>query len=189
MSSKESLIPLKRSVAAVKQIRQALIPFVKYLSKSKQTKNDRFSVPDPYKIAEAEAACALAIGTLRYMGARLGGQNNGHKKDENLRQELDKMRKTIVMLRGFQNKKGGHTSIISSDGCDGKKKSGDNTLDQSLKIKKSEPENQKNDKDIGKVIDVNASTRMIGKALNTNKRLMKTSQSYSGEEGKKRRQS
>jgi len=58
-----------------------------------------------------------------------------------------------------------------------------------LNIKKSEPENQKNDKDIGKVIDVIASTRMIGKALNTNKRLMKTSQSYSGEEGKKRRQS
>ena len=40
-------------------VRQALIPFVKYLTKSKQTKNDRFSVPDPYKIAEAEAACAL----------------------------------------------------------------------------------------------------------------------------------
>jgi len=46
-------------------------------------------------IAEAESAAALAMGTLRFVSARLGGKN----PSEELRAELEKMRGFMVRVR------------------------------------------------------------------------------------------
>lgn len=44
----------------------------------------------------------VAIGTLRYMGARLRGLDQGRKKDDPLRMELDKIRSKLVELKKLQ---------------------------------------------------------------------------------------
>lgn len=48
---------------------------------------------------QASMAVALAMGTLRYMGARLRGLDRGRKPDDPLRQELNTMRKRMVALQ------------------------------------------------------------------------------------------
>eukprot|EP00956_Cyclotella_meneghiniana_P003153 scaffold3852_cov71-Cyclotella_meneghiniana.AAC.9 len=57
---------------------------------------------DAHRRAEAQAAVSLAIGTLRYMGARLRGLDEGRKKDDPLRMELDKIRSKLVELKKLQ---------------------------------------------------------------------------------------
>ena len=63
---------------------------------------------EPHKRAEAMAAVALALGTLRYMGARLRGSDAGRKKGDPLRAELDGIRAALVSLRELE--KGGTAS-------------------------------------------------------------------------------
>lgn len=120
-----SIDPLNKTIESLKQIKSALLPFVRLLkhddmrkqrrrrSKSDDgTKDDeqqqqQLAALNPRKRAEAEAAVALAIGTLRYMGARLRGQDRGRKKGDPLRAELDKIRGMLVSLRKLESAKGG----------------------------------------------------------------------------------
>ncbi|KAL9183893.1 hypothetical protein ACHAXT_004749 [Thalassiosira profunda] len=133
--SDPSLDPLHKTVAALKEIRTNLLPFIKMLKESDEASgsrgrkrgrpsdsanqtadaktsncgNDGTSTNDgsdakttkltPHRRAEAEAAVSLALGTLRYMGARLRGLDRGRKKGDPLRAELDKMRGLLVALR------------------------------------------------------------------------------------------
>lgn len=57
---------------------------------------------DYYKIIEAEAAVALAIGTLRFMAFRLKGQERGNKKNDPLRMELNKMKEMLSQVRALK---------------------------------------------------------------------------------------
>jgi len=57
---------------------------------------------DYYKIIEAEAAVALAIGTLRFMALRLKGQERGKKKNDPLRMELSKMKEMLSQVRALK---------------------------------------------------------------------------------------
>lgn len=59
----------------------------------------------PHKRAEAEAAVAMAVGTLRYMGSRLRGLDHGRKKGDPLRVELDKCKSIMVSLRKLEGEK------------------------------------------------------------------------------------
>lgn len=125
-----SLEPLHKTIEALKEIKSNLLPFLRLLkddddcrrSKTKQSpkKKKKRSNPDdfddmdkkqssttsqiltPHKRAEAEAAVALAIGTLRYMGSRLRGLDRGRKKGDPLRVELDKIRGMLVSLRKLE---------------------------------------------------------------------------------------
>ena len=68
-------------------IRKELKPFVRQLDSD-----------DPEQKAQAQSVVALSIGTLRYMGARLKGKDQGRTPEDPLRQELDQMRKVLVAL-------------------------------------------------------------------------------------------
>ena len=46
--------------------------------------------------AVARAAVALSLGTIRVIGARLQGQDRGRRRDDPLRQELDKIRAALM---------------------------------------------------------------------------------------------
>ena len=70
---------------------------------------------DPHRRAEAEAAVALAVGTMRYMGARLRGSDSGRKRGDPLRAELDRMRAALVSLRQLE---GGASSSRGGGGGD-----------------------------------------------------------------------
>lgn len=75
---------VKESLA---NIRKELKPFVRKLDSD-----------NPEEKAQAQSVVALSIGTLRYMGARLRGKDQGRAADDPLRQELDQMRKVLVAL-------------------------------------------------------------------------------------------
>jgi len=127
-----SLDPLHKTLESLKEIGSAVLPFLRLLkdddnnssrqqsssSIHSETKKKRIR-PDndvsgnaqsadpslrlnPHRRAEAEAAVALAIGTLRYMGARLRGLDRGRKKGDPLRMELDKIRGMLVALRKLE---------------------------------------------------------------------------------------
>jgi hypothetical protein len=72
---------------------------------------------DPHRRAEAEAAVALALGTLRYMGARLRGSDAGRKRGDPLRAELDRMRAALVSLRELEGASRG--GGVADDGAPG----------------------------------------------------------------------
>ncbi|KAL7523492.1 hypothetical protein ACHAXR_000207, partial [Thalassiosira sp. AJA248-18] len=72
-------------------------------SESNNKRPAKKSQLNPHRRAEAEAAVALAVGTLRYMGARLRGLDQGRKKGDPLRAELDKIRGMLVALRKLEN--------------------------------------------------------------------------------------
>mmetsp|Transcript_14258 Transcript_14258/g.21745 ORF Transcript_14258/g.21745 Transcript_14258/m.21745 type:complete len:142 (-) Transcript_14258:35-460(-) len=78
---------IQKTQEAISMIKKELRPFVNQLDSDDATKK-----------AQAQAVVALSIGTLRYMGARLQGKDEGRKKDDPLRQELDQMRKVIVQI-------------------------------------------------------------------------------------------
>ena len=112
MSDEKALLPMKRTNESLKQIKATLTPFLtlldKYHNQTSETSKSKF---DRQEIAEAEAAVSLAMGTLRYMAHRLKGHSKGKKKNDPLRMELDKMRRTLVQCKGLRkenkNQQGG----------------------------------------------------------------------------------
>jgi regulator of replication initiation timing len=111
MPNNDALIPLQRTSECLNKIRENLTPFLELLDRyHNQQKNGNGSSSsaskkkgavkfDKQEITEAEAAVALAMGTLRYMAHRLKGNARGQKKNDPLRLELDKMRKTLVAVK------------------------------------------------------------------------------------------
>jgi len=132
MATEDSkLQPLHKTLYALKEIRSSLLPYLQLLldddkksadgkkeknnsanggeNSSKSSINNKPSPKhqlSPHKRAEAEAAVALAIGTLRYMGARLKGLDRGRKKGDPLRKELDQIRGLLVSLRKIEGEEG-----------------------------------------------------------------------------------
>ena len=120
-TSDPKLQPLHKTLHALKEIRSSLLPFLKLLqddadaqqSADDKKRNNNISSKNetstkkqqltPHKRAEAEAAVALAIGTLRYMGSRLKGLDRGRKKGDPLRKELDQIRGLLVSLRKIES--------------------------------------------------------------------------------------
>jgi hypothetical protein len=95
----------------------------------------------------------VAIGTLRYMGARLRGLDQGRKKDDPLRMELDKIRAKLVELKKLE---------AAAD---------DSQNDVQARVPEKEDTKQCDTNAIRKrrkVLDTNASERMIKSALNSN---------------------
>ena len=108
MASSKELAPLRKTVDALKEIRKQIQPFLRVIESSDGGDNDdgtssatSSSKHDAHTVAEARTAVALAVGTLRHMGARLGGRGGGGSGDKNdpLRLELERMRKMLVTLR------------------------------------------------------------------------------------------
>jgi len=93
MASLETIQALEKCNDAIQVIREKLKPLLKVLEEDTATAKQR---------AMAQAAIALSIGTLRYMGARLRGLDQGRKHDDPLRQELNHMRKLLVQLQKKQ---------------------------------------------------------------------------------------
>lgn len=116
MAANNTMIdPLHKTIESLKEIRSALLPYVRLLNASGRRKRKRHDDKiidedacttslQQHQRAEAEAAVALAIGTLRYMGARLRGSDVGRKKGDPLRIELDKIRGLMVSLRELEKK-------------------------------------------------------------------------------------
>jgi hypothetical protein len=116
MAANNTMIdPLHKTIESLKEIRSALLPYVRLLNaggRKRKRHDDKIIDEDalcttrllPHQRAEAEAAVALAIGTLRYMGARLRGSDVGRKKGDPLRIELDKIRGLMVSLRELEKK-------------------------------------------------------------------------------------
>ena len=121
-TSDPKLQPLHKTLHALKEIRSSLLPFLKLLqddadaqqsaddkkknnniSSSKNETSTKQQQLTMHKRAEAEAAVALAIGTLRYMGSRLKGLDRGRKKGDPLRKELDQIRGLLVSLRKIES--------------------------------------------------------------------------------------
>ena len=132
-TTKTVLKQLQKSNEAINQIKTAIDPYLQLLQESSSStsstttttttttsssSNSITNVTNPNRltgkkrprelsanqITEAQAAIALTIGTLRYMAARLQGLNRGKDKNDSLRMELDKMKKTLVKLRGLKAK-------------------------------------------------------------------------------------
>jgi len=107
MSDKKALEPLKKTHQSLLQIKETLTPFLILLDQYHNQTSDLYkSSNNPtyskQEIAEAEAAVSLAMGTLRYMAHRLKGEIKGKKKNDPLRMELDKMRKTLVQCKSLR---------------------------------------------------------------------------------------
>ena len=90
------------------------------------------------------------MGTLRYMGARLRGFDQGRKKDDPLRMELDAIRAKLVELKKLKASKLSTEDTKSKETItppyDGERKHGNNAKRR-------------------KILDTNASERMINSAL------------------------
>mgnify|MGYP005840697751 CR=1 FL=1 len=111
MATPESIDALCKTREALKEIKKQLEPFLLELSVEDITENDdlvegsskKFSrsqkQENKKKAVTASMAVALAMGTLRYMGARLRGLDQGRKADDPLRKELNQMRKLMVTLQ------------------------------------------------------------------------------------------
>ena len=108
MASSKELTPLRKTVDALTEIRKQIQPFLRVIESSDGGDNDggtssatSSSKHDAHTVAEARTAVALAVVTLRHMGARLGGRGGGGSGDKNdpLRLELERMRKMLVTLR------------------------------------------------------------------------------------------
>ena len=126
MASSTELAPLRKTVDALKEIRKQILPFLRVIESSENDDDgDDDSKHDPHTLAEARAAVALAVGTLRHMGARLGGRGGGGTGDKNdpLRLELERMRKMLVTLRKVDKRGDTNKSAKQSGNNDAKKKS------------------------------------------------------------------
>jgi hypothetical protein len=134
MSTKESLAALKKTHEALKKIKETLEPFLDLLNdhrhQKRGTNESSSSIENTskkielFQITEAEAAVALSIGTLRYMALRLKGQKSltSDGKNDPLRIELDKMRKTLVELKKLKKKVVGPTDKDPASSVIGKKR-------------------------------------------------------------------
>jgi hypothetical protein len=78
---------LKSTSEALIKIRKELKPFVKLLDSD-----------DGEQRAQAQAVVALSLGTMRYIGARIKGKDEGRKQDDPLRQELNQIRSVLVQI-------------------------------------------------------------------------------------------
>lgn len=97
--------------------------------------------------------CTVAIGTLRYMGARLRGLDQGRKKGDPLRVELDNIRAKLVELKNLEASMASDKDA-KSDNSTSEKKEGTQQNDDTMSKKRR------------KVLDTDASQRMIKSALN-----------------------
>mmetsp|Transcript_5556 Transcript_5556/g.7795 ORF Transcript_5556/g.7795 Transcript_5556/m.7795 type:complete len:186 (-) Transcript_5556:80-637(-) len=154
------LQPLHKTLHALKEIRSSLLPFLKLLRDDDDVKKtaDEKKKKDgsiiiissknktplkqqltPHKRAEAEAAVALAMGTLRYMGGRLKGLDKGRKKGDPLRKELDQIRGLLVSLRKIESeeeKKQKNDSSAKEEDSKTTKEAADTTSPDSNKSKR-----------------------------------------------------
>ena len=123
MASSTELTPLRKTVDALKEIRKQILPFLRVIESSEN--DDDGNDDSKHALAEARAAVALAVGTLRHMGARLGGRGGGGTGDKNdpLRLELERMRKMLVTLRKVDKRGDTNKSAKQSGNNDAKKKS------------------------------------------------------------------
>jgi hypothetical protein len=90
MATKEALEGLKKTGEALQEIKKQLKPFV-----------DRLDSAEGKGLAQAQAAVALSLGTLRYMGARLRGLDQG--RNDALRQELNEMRRVLTAVEKLKD--------------------------------------------------------------------------------------
>ena len=131
MASSTELAPLHKTVDALKEIRKQIQPFLRVIESSESvegnddsTSSTTSSKHDPHTVAEARTAVALAVGTLRHMGARMGGRGGGGTGDKNdpLRLELDRMRKMLVTLRKVDKRGDTNKTTKQSGNNNGMKK-------------------------------------------------------------------
>jgi len=115
---------LKQTKQALQQISEALEPFLSLLQVAYKSRKRTLNHGDDcskhsckasqqrissFQVAEAEAAVALAMGTLRFMARRLQGKgddktgNHAPSKDS-LRLELEKMKKLLMELKQLKKK-------------------------------------------------------------------------------------
>lgn len=90
-SNDPSVKAVRGTVRSLRSVRLALAPFLTTLSRDAADHN---TTTDPLAVAEAEAAVALTVGSLRYTHARLSGR----KADDALKAELDGMKRVVVRL-------------------------------------------------------------------------------------------
>lgn len=151
-----SLDTLHKTLHSLKEIRSALLPFLRvmkddigkhqrhhvlpsngkggvYSDCNDATKNQSTSQLNSHRRAEAQAAVALAVCTLRYMGGRLRGLDVGRKKDDPLRMELDKIRGILVSLKKME----------SGDAGDASRDNGGGGVDNSLNEEADDGKNNK----------------------------------------------
>jgi hypothetical protein len=102
METSKSLVEaLRNTREALDDIKKQLRPFLLDLvGESRAAKiAEASTIDDKGKKAQAAMAVALAMGTLRYMGARLRGLDKGRTPEDPLRKELNSMRKLMVTLQ------------------------------------------------------------------------------------------
>ena len=112
MSSKASLDALQKTRDAIREIQKQLRPFLVELGADSPVAQDavltninttetasQLKISNKQTAVKASMAVALAMGTLRYMGARLRGLDQGRKADDPLRKELNDMRRLMVTLQ------------------------------------------------------------------------------------------
>lgn len=92
MATKEALEGLEKTGKALIEISKQLKPFIAKLETA-----------EGKALAQAQAVVALSMGTLRYMGARLRGLDQGRKPDDPLRQELNEMRRVLTEVEKMNN--------------------------------------------------------------------------------------
>jgi hypothetical protein len=95
MSNTKHVNALKSTSEALIRIRKELKPFVKLLDSD-----------DLERRAQAQAVVALSLGTVRYIGARIRGKDEGRKQDDPLRQELNQIRNVLVQIERKRKSKG-----------------------------------------------------------------------------------
>ena len=164
-SNHSSLDSLRKTLHSLKEIRSALLPFLRLLkddvgqhrrhrtnhhtpsataskgkrshagnSASDEVESQSTSQFNPHRRTEAEAAVALAVCTLRYMGGRLRGLDAGRKKDDPLRMELDKIRAVLVSLQKLESSDAGDVSKDGGEtGRDSKQKDDENKKQLNVK--------------------------------------------------------
>ena len=122
---------MRKTVDALKEIRKQIQPFLRVIESSDASGDNDDDTSssrkhDAHTVAEARTAVALAVGTLRHMGARLGGRGGGGSGDKNdpLRLELERMRKMLVTLRKVDTR--GDTNDAKKKSASGKS-TGENT--------------------------------------------------------------
>jgi len=98
MSKKEVLDNLISVTESAQAIEANLAPFLKILQNENEDDSTRSNDASRHAKAEAQAAVALTLGTLRYMNAKLRGSDCSENPNHPLRLELDKMRQAIVAL-------------------------------------------------------------------------------------------
>jgi hypothetical protein len=106
MATPAAIEALIKTEDGIKEIKKRLRPFLHLLaSTSSDGANPSLSSATSIHVrAQAQAVVALSMGTLRYIGARLRGLDQGRKADDPLRQELNHMRKVLVEVEKLKSK-------------------------------------------------------------------------------------